>query len=188
MGWIRVIDEIRVVASRGAWSAKELSRNLIVEKGDAGLEVTRSIRRQDNTLKVTLDLYNAGTIDANVMRIVDHVIGLQPILKRDESLGFPYEVGIYDIEPLYDGSGARHLHVGITFDIPHPGTEKTYLILEPGESVSLDYVVVPELHASARPPLIGTLWDPTKVVLHDEHFGYAYQYFDLRETLVNDPT
>jgi hypothetical protein len=179
--------EILVRASGGALTT-EKSRTLIVEKGDAGLEVTRSIRREGNTLKVTLELYNAGTINANLMRIVDHVIGLQPILQRDESLGFPYEVGIYDIEPLNDGSGARHLHVGITFPIAHAGTDKEYYILEPGESVSLNYVVVPELHEANRPPLIGTLWDPTKVVLHDEHFGYAYQSFDLRETLVNDPS
>ena len=175
--------EIRVVANRGGASEEE-SRNLIVEQGEASLEVTRSIRREGNKFVVTLNLHNAGPIDAEIIHIVDHITGLQPILKRDESLGFPYVVGIHSREPLYDSSGARHLLLSIEFDIYHYGSTSGYLILEPGNSVSVSYEALPVLHQRYRTPTIGTL---LQVLLHDQISGTETKIYDLSLTLVDDP-
>jgi hypothetical protein len=172
--------ELRVVATKGS-TANEDSQNLIVEQGEAGLEVERSIRREGHTLKVTLDLHNAGTATANVHRIVDNVIGLQPILERDTSTDPVHVVSIQEGEPLFDGSGALRKMVTIDF-------EAVALDLAPGESFSVNYVVMPVLLEGSRPPLVSTLWDPVDVWLYDTNANLYLEQFYLYGSLVDDPS
>jgi uncharacterized repeat protein (TIGR01451 family) len=175
--------ELQVVASKGASETDE-SRNLIVEQGEAQLEVERSISREGNTLEITLDLHNVGTATANVVRIVDDVIGVQPILRRDDSGDFTYVLSIIENQTLADGSGARYSLVSIEFDVPQQA-DISYLDLAPGASVSVSYEVVPILTIPSRPPMIGSYLE---VWLYEGSSTLGIESFDLSGTLVDDPT
>ncbi|MCA9933287.1 MAG: DNRLRE domain-containing protein [Anaerolineales bacterium] len=174
--------EIQVVATQGD-TIIEASRTFIVEHGEANLEMSRTIRREENTFKITLEVQNLGSGPAYVMGIEDMLIGMQPILKQDTTAGGQsYEVRVTDNEFVNDNSGARRqtLYIdpdGYFFEIP------------PGDSLSIDFVVVPILLQYPRTPEIGgSYWHETKLIVWDAITGITAETFDLSNTLVNDPT
>jgi hypothetical protein len=162
-------------------------QNLNVEEGQGALEIDRWITRVDNKLRITLHLENAGTATVNIVRLVDNVIGLQPILKRHDSGAFTYVVSILDNQFLADGSGVEQKFVSIEFDIEQ-GADLNYLDLGPGESVSVNYEVIPVLSSASRVPLVGTTFDPLEVWIYDGGPNLVVETYDLWGSLVNDPT
>jgi hypothetical protein len=185
--------QLRVVAIKKTATIEE-ERTLTAEQGDAGLEVERSIRREGNTLEVTLELHNAGTIDAIIYALVDPVYRLQPILGSYDLGDVRYEAKVSDVQS-YSGSAARELDLKLEFATPQPGGND-FLVLAPGESVSVNYVLLPELHDTEGTPRIGKGWKPwplgggvwqyLRVWVYGTN-GFQPQTFDLSETLVNDP-
>jgi hypothetical protein len=186
--------EIRVVATMGSGTIEE-SRPLHVEQGEPSLEVTRSIRREGNTLEVTLDLYNAGSVDTIVAMMEDPVYRLQPILKYYDLGDVRYEVEIADVGWFATTAG-RDLDVRINFNVTQPDGQ-SFLVLAPGESVSVGYVLVPELHDIDFPPRIGIAWDChwssgcvdryLQVWVYEGQ-QFSAESFDLSATLVDDPS
>lgn len=174
--------EIQVVATQGD-TIIEASRTFIVEHGEAGLEVNRTIRREGNTFKVTLEMQNLGSGTAFVMGIEDMLIGMQPILKQDTTAdGQGYEVRVTDNEFVNDNSGARRQTLYIDPD-------SYFFEIPSGDSLSVDFVVVPILLQYPRTPEIGgSYWDETKLFVWDAVAGITAETFDLSNTLVNDPT
>ena len=174
--------EIQVTASKGG-STIEAERTIVVEHGVASLEMNRTIRREGNTFKVTLEVQNNGTGTAFLWGIEDSLVGMQPILKVDtDTTGHDYEVRVSENESINDNSGARRQTLffdpaGDFFEIPS------------GESMSVDYVVVPVLLQYPRTPEIGGInEDKTKLLVMDALTGYSVQEFALSNTLVNDPS
>jgi hypothetical protein len=177
--------ELKVVAMIDGGS-KEATQNLIVEAGEAGLEINRYVVRYGTTLEIKLILHNAGTATVNVERLVDNVIGLQPILKR-QSLGpDSYGFGILANDFLADGSGVEQKFVSITFDVPQPG-DLSYLDIRPGDTITIKYDVVPVLSSANRVPLIGTIFDPLEVWIYDGGPTLVVETYLLPGTLVYDP-
>lgn len=180
--------DLGATAVRGASSA-ETSQHLHVLQGEGGLEISRSVRRLDNVFRVTLDLYNGGAIPANVNRLVDHVIGLQPILSQvvDGSLVYHLEIQEVEMVPYSNYSGYYDRGVAVRFDIDQPGSAD-YLQLLPGESASVSYLAVPILPENPYPPSLGTPEHPLEAWLVTNNDFYSVVAFDLSGTLVDDPS
>ncbi|MEJ2210645.1 MAG: C25 family cysteine peptidase, partial [Anaerolineae bacterium] len=184
--------EYRVAATVGARTDED-SRSLVVEQGQAGVDVTRSVRREGNLLKVTLDVENNGTVDAIIPRIVDRAFGLQPILGSYDLGDVRYDVEISGVD-WYENTGGRDLDIRLNFYLEQPNGESR-LRLAPGASTSVSYMLVPELHEIDTPARLGKGWHvnyPNTIAEYLDVWVYGPQGFqpqsiDLSETLVNDP-
>ncbi|MGC9332622.1 MAG: C25 family cysteine peptidase, partial [Anaerolineae bacterium] len=167
--------EVRVVALKGGQTL-EATRPLVVEQGEPGLEVTRSIRREGNTLKVTLDLHNAGQIALQVNKIVDNIQKLQQVNRTDAS-------GAYTVKASHgEWTGEGHVHRRTYVAIEFPSA----LTLGPGEDYSVYYVAVPILYEFGCPAYIGDR--DVAVIMNRTTSSQQVAYYKLLAQMVNDPS
>ena len=113
------------------------SRYIEIARGTPTFDVNRTVTRVGNYLQVTLAISNEGTIAAGVDLIEDNVYGFQPI-RTDTAPGQT---------PAYRVRTAASLdatHCDVNIDL-HDGASQT-ITLAPGESLSVDYEIVPVLY------------------------------------------
>jgi hypothetical protein len=166
--------ELRVVARKGTDEAED-SQGLIVEQGEAELEVERSIRREGNTLKITLELHNAGTLPIEVNSIRDNIESLQQVNKTDAS-------GDYVVttkSAAFIGPGSRRRNV---VEIAFPSA----LTLEPDEVYSVRYRVVPVMFVVGVPAYVGE--EAIQVVTNQTTTSQDVVVLDRPGTVVDDPS
>jgi hypothetical protein len=133
--------QLEAVAFASGVSATD-QKTLIVEQGEPELEVSRSVRREGNTLEVTLDLRSVGTLDARVTQITDNIVGLQQVIATHPSGDYAVSTSCWDW--LAPDSSLMRTAVPIQFLIPGAGG-LTYVTIPPGEHYSVSYVAVPIL-------------------------------------------
>ena len=173
--------EIEVIAQKGS-SFQVETQYLIVESGEPSLEAERSIRREENTIFVTLELHNDSTVPLYIRHVYDIVQGLQPIIKGDtSSLGVDYHVKIAESVAMPTWFGARQQKIKIEF----VGGD---LELLPGESVSVEYELVPVLLQSYRTPVINPYIEDLRVGVWDGVSKFEHYDFHLWGTMVYDPS
>ncbi len=167
--------EIKTIGYKGS-SQIEKSRTLVVEQGEPALQIERSIRREGNTLEITLDLHNAGTIAVDVNEIRDSIRNLQQINRTDAS--GDYTVGTDYGEWPGQVQSQRRNYVAIEFP--------TALTLDPGEGYSVSYVVVPIIHVIKCPGYIGDEY--ITVFMNRTPQSQEIETYRLPGEIVNDPS
>ncbi len=121
--------EVRAFAQDG--SSLGTVRRLNVVRGTPSLDLTRSVVRQDNYVRVTLTLENSGTGSAGLTHIRDNVSGFQAIITDSAH---------YRVVPEY-WVETQHCDVEIdVFDGAGP------LMLPPGGELVISYLAVPILY------------------------------------------
>ncbi len=167
--------EVKTVGKKGSSQIEE-SHTLVVEQGEPMLEIERSIRREGNTLVITLDLHNAGAIAVSVNEIMDNIDNLQQVYQND--LSGDYTVKTAWSEWTTAAHTQRHTRVKIEFlNVP---------TLEPGEDYSVSYVVVPIIHEVKVPGYIGKI--NVGVVMNRTPDSWDAEAYSLPGEIVNDPS
>jgi hypothetical protein len=122
------------------------NRHIGIFRGEPSFDLTRSVSRIDNYFQVSLTLTNQGTGSADVASILDNVYGFQPVRAETPPLQDPaYRVST---ECSLD---VTHCDVAIDLGVIPGGT----ITLDPGESLTVDYLVVPILPTSGWQHAIG---------------------------------
>ena len=112
------------------------SRHMGIVRGEPSFDLSRSVSRIENHFRVSLTLINQGTASADVDSVLDNVYGFQPIRMSTPT----------GQDPAYEVTTQCSLdvtHCDVEIDLGTvPGGRIT---LAPGESLTLEYLVVPIL-------------------------------------------
>jgi len=122
------------------------SRYMGIVQGEPSFDLSRSVSRIENYFQVSLTLTNQGSASAYVASIVDNVYGFQPVRKTTPSGQVPaYRVS------TQCSLDVTHCDVPIDLGNVPGGT----ITLAPGESLTVEYLVVPILPTYAWAHAIG---------------------------------
>jgi parallel beta-helix repeat protein len=146
---------IRVDAIASEGCEQTIIRYVEIEHGEPSLDVSREVTRIGNYFRVELTVSNSvrGTVNAVFDRIEDNVDGFQPIKKSDAAEH--YEV-TFDCSP-----DARSCNIEID---PSSSTGGASVTLEPGEDLTVEYLVVPVLYPDSVAPEYAIGADQVRVV------------------------
>jgi hypothetical protein len=124
-------------------------RDIEIRSGTTNLSVERTLSRSGSEFTTRFTLRNIGTLSINVDRLTDNLVGLQPIHKSSST---------YSVSSSYDHATKRNL-----VDIDCFQSGRSYYILAPGGTLTLEYKFVPALYPDLNFGLYSIGADPVNL-------------------------